>query len=499
MIHALQDRLSYFFGNLSQGLLPKVFVWLCAEAAGAIGVDYAFKTALDKTDSLAQEIIPCYTMIPLIGGAIGLDSLIHRVCQKPKVTAGVMAVASSLLLAFYSQQDLEAGARQVVGVVAYNLSGIAASVIGGYYGLYMTGAAVSFPSYRENTVNAVLFGQAAYFCTGSKIAKLSIATFGYNSKLLFRAIRIRKDKTYGVLIPALTEVVRQKFGTTKSHSLASEIAPHIPFFSPKHADFIVRAGLDPLIIRKLTDFQDQSGALLNLLTRSIIEYASLINTPKVNSLTEQFHTLFLEHKDHETLIRVSQQLDTLLSEEIPHSGNLKSMTIRWAARGLIWNDENLDKITETIVEELQNLGVYLTGFRLYPPEHIRSLKALSKIHIKNYLNFIVSYMAQQKAIELPLEDKEELQLIAVMHQVVVYALLKPLLPQALLKTINTTSNDLIQALTQVIYRLQGFTPKARWITPPVIIPDYRRPEPPPVAAAAPPHNFLANVNEKFFA
>lgn len=472
---------------LPAGLIQRVIIQLVFECTGAYAIDSLIGTTLDKTEIVARSIIPLYRSVPLMTLVAGQVLVIKKVSQNSRVLATVLATSIPILFGMYSRDELEQKTAQVAGFIIYNLGSMTATVVGGYCAIFITGTNVDFLDYRKRTINSALAQQVFEGCVKGanniplklvrKIAAVGVGTAAFNGKAVWRAIRItaRRKKNYGVIGPVLTELVCEKLQTLTTKSMASQLSKQVlPFFSARNSSFIAANFTAPLLARFVSSLK--GDRLVNSLNRSTIEYFALIGENKLNLLMARLYDLFMQKDEKLEIDLLTKGLQESLQDMIVKDSIFASKGMECFGKNAIWSEAHLAELTQVISTNLQKMGLALTGRAVYPTSHLQFIEKMIAIHLKPYAAFIISRAVDSSTNKEPLDDIEEIQLIAIMHHLLFFTAIQPVIPKQVTAAVEKGSHFITKMITNLIYHLQGFKAKT-YIRLPEITENYVREEP----------------------
>lgn len=466
---------------MPNGLIPKTVVWIGAEAVGAIGAEALVPVALFEADKVLDGCITFYRQIPLCATSA---LLIYTAIKTSKKALAIVAIGIPVAIYAYSLKDLEDKTCEIAGFFILQISQIFGAIGGGFFGLSITDSPEVFSTYRENMIVHALTGRGfealvkqpnALFFIPRLLTKITLQTVAYNRKIFWSSFKLsirNKQKKLGFIAPTLTKVLIQRFDAINTKTLALDVCNSIlPFFLAKKTPFF-SAGIQGLISREIARLQSNSETLIFILTRSLIEYKNLISTPKISSLIGTISYLTKEAISPEiieTAIQtLSQELKTVVMENTPSS----RIPVQQVGDSLIWNEQNLDALTETISKELKKIGIYLFGKAVYPDYHIHFLEIILKVHAKPFVYFTILRGLGMDISGDPLEDFEDINLSETLYQILFFSLAEPLLPDALRTPIKKTSTAALLIASKTVQSLQGRPKQAEFKAPFTIVENY---------------------------
>ncbi len=483
---------------MPDGFVPKTAVWISAEWTCATTAEALVPVVLQTADAIAEATIPFYRKIPLISFiALPILAMIKYSGNSKKNLSKIFLI-SPVLLYFYSIQDLEAFASQSTKFLVYNLAAMAASISGGYLGLKLTHSSQNWADYRFQMVEHAFAGRVfdLSITPADKIifkiprgsAKILFQTVIYNRRNLSDLIvtKIKNPKSYGVITPILTKFLYNRFESINRQNLALEISRKIlPFFSSGATGLFSGAIIQPLLTRKIDKLQSHSADLVNILAKSLIEYANLLAHPQINKATTSLVNLISKDASKDLIKTAIKELQALLETRVAHCVPEKSAKIQLLNEGIIWNKENLNSLAKILSNEVESMGIFLLGSPIYSKQHLKCLDILIKIHLKPFTYFTFSRGLHLQFAGLPLSSMEDIQLNAILHHALFFALIEPLLPECLKGGCYKAFGFGIQSATQAIHKLQGFKPSTTVYEAPLAINSnhFYAPPPSPLSAA----------------
>ncbi len=467
---------------MPKGLLPKTVVWLGAETVGAISAEALMPTALTTANALGEACIPFYRQIPLVATSLLLIITAAKTSKKALVTIGITA---PLILYFYSLKDLEDKTAEVAAFFISQISQMFASIGGGFFGLAITHSSEVFSTYRENMIVHALSGRVFEGCVKQAnfiffvprlLTRIFIQTCAYNRKPLWAAFKIsvrNKQKKLGIIAPTLSKALIKRFGGINTNALAKSITATItPFFLVNQTPFFSSA-IEGVLRKEIERLQANAADLVNILTRSLIEYTSLLSKPNISSLMSQLFYLIkttTNRKIIETVIKtLKKELIIVIRENSPSS----KFPVEKIGSHFLWHEDNLRKLTEAVSSQLNEIGIYLFGKAVYPAYHLSFIEEILKVNIKPFLYFTILRGLGMDLSGDPLEDYEDINLTSTLYHILFFSLAEPLLPQALASTFKKTSTAAVTTMAKGIQVLQGRKKEARFSHPLVIIEDYK--------------------------
>lgn len=454
LLHAIWDTLTTYTKNwMPNGFLPKTVVWISAEAVGAITAEALTPPLLNAANNVAENYIPLYRQIPLI-----------TACAIPLIFASknqgiVTVVVTSALLTVYSWNDLSEIASYVAGFCIYNVGTLFASIAGGYAGLALTHSSEVFSEYRFKMVEHSFAGRAFEICIAPanvsilKIPRLLLRilcqTVAYNRQSIGKVLKasVREKKTYGVIGPTLTRALYSRFQAIDTKSLAKAFCEKLfPFLTNSQSLFLSTCFVQPIVNTQLEQSQERINQLLIILTRSLIEYNSLIE--RNGPLTQQ------------ELLAIISQYTTV------------SRPFKWVGNKVLWNEANVASLTEFLCRQIQTMETELMGRLIYPTDHYQFIESTIKLHLKPFILFAHSRGINPDLAQDPLTEMEDIQLIAILHRIVFNTFIHPLLPKCITKAASATSKLFFTAVIGSIHKLQGVPTQTMISSPPALIGDY---------------------------
>ncbi len=424
---------------IPNGFLPKTVVWITAETTCALLAENILPLTLKTVDTLAENSIPLYRKLPLLGAI----TFVTIAARSSKVALSVIAVSLPLLLLMYSHEVLENQTSHLAGLIIKYLGGIFTSIGGGYLGLVLTHSTEVFSEYRFKMIEHALAGQLFEACVlpanmlifklPRLLSRTLIQMAVYNRKPLFHALRLsaKKDPNCGIICPALTKMLYARFQNIDTRSVADSLSILIlPFFSKGKTPFFSAHVTAPLVKQQVESLQKNSGNLVNILSRSLIVYFS-----HPESYQETAQGAFL-----------------------PASLNL-------IGESVIWHEENLESLIKLACSTLQKTGVFLMGHQIYPESHLESIENRLRNHLKPFICFTISKGLNGSISKDPLNEREDLQLMSIIHHILFASIIFPLMPKSLAIGLEKILRISLNIGVATIHNLQGFKPKTEIIDP----------------------------------
>ncbi len=442
------------YDKCTKGFFQRTVTVLTTEIIGAKIAETAAPSALKIIDCISESYIPLYRELPLIGTGIGLILLARK---STRVGVAAITVSTATIAYIYSKDELAKITSQIAGTIVINLAQLFASIGGGYLGIALIYPEENFADYRENMVAHALAGRAFEITVATpsnfilKIPRVAFRAIlqmvAYNRKPLWNNLKtiIRREPRYGIIIPTLTRTLFARYDTLNPEKFSGPIR--------KQLLKVIRDFLQSNSTEAVPLIKELTSESLNVLTRCIITYNARVSAcAKLRSLFNSLQCC----KDAELKKQIIQQFQTLLREKFPRTETIGARVLNIAGRKLIWNEENLDGLKKVLVDTLQDLGTFLVGNQPYPEEHLNFIQDLIQIHLKPFLFFAISHLIDKKTNRKPVEPDEELELAAILQQILYLATVDPILPKFLTSTLCKTSAFTIQALVQTVHILQGF-------------------------------------------
>ena len=454
---ALGRWLHSIYNRCTKGFLQRTVTVLTTEILGAKIAETAAPVIIGMADSVGQSYIPLYRQLPLITSSVALIGLARKTSN---TGIAAITITTTLALYIYPMKELEEITTQIAGTVLTNIAQLFATIGGGYLGIAFIYPEEKFADYRENMVAHALTGRAfelsvvTYNNPILQILRTSVRAIlqmvAYNRKPLWNSCKTlirREPKHYGIIIPTLTRLLFARYDTLDPKKLSGPVLDQLMK--------VVKDFLQSNSSESVTLIKELTAESLIVLSRSIISYHSRIITSE--SICSSIRCLQL-CKDNELKKAITLQIETALRAEFPRTETLRARVLNIAGRNLIWNEQNLDSLKVAITELLKDLGIFLVGEQPYPKEHLAFIQDLIQIHLKPFLFFAITNLLDKSSARKPKEPYEELELAAILQQIVWKSAVDPILPTFLTSTLCKTTTIVIKAGVGTVHTLQGFRP-----------------------------------------
>lgn len=478
------------------GFLPRVGVVITGEIIGAALAETITPLALSATDKVLESYLPLYRQIPLIVGTAALPIIVILGAGKvSNVTLALFAVSIPLIFRVGSLKDIEESTSEIAGTIIHYLACMFASITGGFLGLKLTSdklghSTENFSDYRAKMVWHAIAGLGFEVCITPanrivlKIARSGVRsllqTVAYNGVDFWRSFKasVRKEKTYGVIAPVLTKALYERFESIKRKELADEIvATILPFFSKGQASLFSSTFIEPLIIKKLEELQNESGSLTNTLTRSLIEYISILQTPDIHRATTTLFNLLSTDSSKKIINAATGELIELLNKAVALNSPSTSYPIEMLGEAFL-NEERATDLSQLICAQLNDLGTFLMGHPVYPEHHFKAIESLIQVHLKPFVKFAILRLLNLPSSDEPLSPIEDIKLTSIVQHILFSTVVEPLLSPWLVSGGKKILNASLSLTVGTIHKLQGFKPSAQMLAPLLVLDNYIETQPP---------------------
>ncbi len=479
------------FATKWNGFLPRLVVMITGEAIGAAIAETITPYALSSANLALESYLPLYRQIPLIVAAATLPIVVIAGAGKvSNVTLTLFTLSIPLIFTVVSLKDIEKSTSDIAGTIIHYLAGMFASITGGFLALKFTSLKLNhstekFSDYRSKMVWHALAGQGFEACIAPahmivfKIVRATtrsiFQTVAYNGVDFWRAFKVsvRKEKTYGVIAPMLTKALYGRFQSIKRKELADTIVGAIlPFFLKGQTSLFSSTFAEPLVTKKMEELQNQSSSLINTLTRSLIEYTSILHAADIHQATTTLFNLLQTDSSERVIHAATSELIELLDKTITLNSPRTSYTIERVGKAFLWSEKNATDLSELICSQLKDLGIFLMGHPVYPVRHFKAIESIIQVHLKPFVKFTILRTLNLPSANEPLSAIEDIKLTSIVHHILFSTIAEPLLPTSVVYGVKKILDTCLSLTVGTIHKLQGFKPQAQVLAPVHFVENY---------------------------